>query len=56
MVVQDEHGITDFHALRSAIYTAPHRILFFGFDLLHLNGQDLRGRPLMERRESWSWS
>ena len=26
MVVQDEHGITDFYALRSAIYTAPHRL------------------------------
>ncbi len=50
MVVQDEHGITDFHALRSAIYTAPHRLVLFAFDLLHLDGQDLRGRPLMERR------
>ena len=50
MVVQDEHGITDFHALRSAIYTAPHRLVFFAFDLLHLDGQDLRGQPLMERR------
>src|SRR5262249_29571167 len=50
MVVQDEHGITDFHALRSAIYTAPHRIVFFAFDLLHLDGQDLRGQHLMERR------
>jgi bifunctional non-homologous end joining protein LigD len=35
MVVQDEHGITDFHALRSAIHTAPHRIVLFAFDLLH---------------------
>ena len=50
MVVQDEHGITDFNALRSAIYTAPHRLVFFAFDLLHLDGQDLRGQPLMERR------
>jgi bifunctional non-homologous end joining protein LigD len=50
MVVQDERGVTDFHALRSAIYTAPHRIVFFAFDLLHLEGQDLRGQPLMERR------
>jgi bifunctional non-homologous end joining protein LigD len=25
--------------------------VFFAFDLLHLNAQDLRGRPLMERRE-----
>src|SRR5262245_61388654 len=51
IAVQDEHGITDFHALCSAIHRAPHRILFFAFDLLHLDGQDLRRRPLMERRE-----
>jgi DNA ligase D-like protein (predicted ligase) len=50
MVVQDEHGITDFHALRSAIYTAPHRLVFFAFDLLHLDGQDLRKASLIERR------
>jgi bifunctional non-homologous end joining protein LigD len=50
MVVQDEHGSTDFYALRSAIYTAPQRLVFFAFDLLYLNGQDLRGHPLMERR------
>jgi bifunctional non-homologous end joining protein LigD len=50
MVVQDEHGITDFHALRSAIYTAPHRIVLFAFDLIHFNGKDLRGHPLLERR------
>ncbi len=50
MVVQDEHGITDFHALRSAVHRAPQQIVFFAFDLLHVNGQDLRGHPLMERR------
>jgi ATP-dependent DNA ligase len=50
MVVQDEHGLTDFNALRSAIYTAPHRLVLFAFDLLHLDGQDLRRTPLMERR------
>jgi bifunctional non-homologous end joining protein LigD len=50
MVVQDEHGLTDFNALRSAIYTAPHRLVLFAFDLLHINGQDLRGHPLLERR------
>ena len=48
MIVQDENGISDFDALRSAIYTAPHRLVFFAFDLLHLDGQDLRGAPLME--------
>jgi DNA ligase D-like protein (predicted ligase) len=50
IVVQDENGLTDFDALRSAIYTAPHRIVFFAFDLLHLDGKDLRGCPLLERR------
>jgi bifunctional non-homologous end joining protein LigD len=25
--------------------------LFFAFDLLHLNGEDLRGLPLVERKE-----
>jgi bifunctional non-homologous end joining protein LigD len=39
MAIQDEHGLTDFNALRSAIYTAPHRIVFFAFDLLHLGGR-----------------
>jgi ATP dependent DNA ligase domain len=41
MVVQDERGLTDFHALRSAIHATPHRILFFAFDLVHLNGPAL---------------
>jgi ATP-dependent DNA ligase len=27
-----------------------HRIVFFAFDLLHLEGQDLRRTPLIERR------
>jgi ATP-dependent DNA ligase len=31
VVVQDEQGISDFEALRSAIHKAPHRIVFFAF-------------------------
>lgn len=50
IIVQDENGISDFDALRSAIHKAPHRIVFFAFDLLHLDVQDLRRTPLMERR------
>jgi ATP-dependent DNA ligase len=46
----DENGISDFEALRSAIHKAPHRLLFFAFDLLHLDGRDLRRTPLIERR------
>jgi bifunctional non-homologous end joining protein LigD len=37
IVLQDEHSLSDFHALRSAIHTAPHRLVFFAFDLLHLD-------------------
>jgi bifunctional non-homologous end joining protein LigD len=50
VVVQDEKGISDFEALRSAVHKAPHRIVFLAFDLLHLDGQDLRRTPLIERR------
>jgi bifunctional non-homologous end joining protein LigD len=49
VIVQDEHGISDFDALRSAIHKAPHRIVF-AFDLLHIGGADLRRTPLIERR------
>jgi ATP-dependent DNA ligase len=50
MVVQDERGLSDFGALRSAISKRPDRLIFFAFDLLHLNGEDLRSRPIEERR------
>jgi DNA ligase D-like protein (predicted ligase) len=49
-VVQDEKGRPDFHALRHALFSAPHRVIFFAFDLLHLDGKDLRKLPLVERR------
>jgi bifunctional non-homologous end joining protein LigD len=46
----DENGISDFDALRSAIHKAPHRLVFFAFDLVHLDDNDLRRTPLLERR------
>ena len=49
-VVQREDGLTDFHALRGALSKELHRIVFFAFDLLHLNGTDLRKQPLVDRR------
>jgi hypothetical protein len=39
MIVQDERGHSDFHALRNALGQEPHRILFYAFDLLHLAEQ-----------------
>jgi ATP-dependent DNA ligase len=50
LIVQDENGISDFDALRSAIHKARHRLVMFAFDLLHLDGKDLRRTPLVERR------
>lgn len=48
--VQDERGVTDFSALPAAIRDRPHDLIFFAFDLLHLDGEDLRPAPLEERR------
>jgi bifunctional non-homologous end joining protein LigD len=50
VIVQDEHGVSDFEALMSAIRWQPHRLIYYVFDLLHLDGKDLRDRPLIERR------
>ncbi|MGD9738421.1 MAG: hypothetical protein AB7S41_02495 [Parvibaculaceae bacterium] len=46
MVVQDERGVSDFEGLRAAIDQEPHRLVFFAFDLLHLDGEDLRNAPI----------
>ena len=35
---------------RRAMTDEPHRLVFFAFDLLHLDGKDLRKLPLIERR------
>ena len=50
VIVQNERGVSDFEALKSAIRWTPQRLLFCAFDLLHLNGKDLRDLPLVERR------
>jgi bifunctional non-homologous end joining protein LigD len=50
VVVQDDRGASDFEALRSAIKWQPYKPIFYAFDLLHLDGKDLRDRPLLERR------
>ena len=50
MCAQDKAGVTDFTALRSATYTAPQLLVFFAFDLLQPDGQNLRREPLIDRR------
>ncbi|WP_037392893.1 non-homologous end-joining DNA ligase [Sinorhizobium fredii] len=54
-VVLDDKGRSDFGMLQRAIGRKPslhdpREILFFAFDLLYLDGRDLRRLPLSERR------
>ncbi|RUW85315.1 ATP-dependent DNA ligase [Mesorhizobium sp. M1E.F.Ca.ET.063.01.1.1] len=50
-IVTNEAGLSDFRALRSAITRRPQDLYLVAFDLLHLNGQDLRDMALKDRRE-----
>jgi len=45
-------GVSDFAALRAAIEWEPNGLVMFGFDLLFLDGADLRRLPLVERGRS----
>jgi ATP-dependent DNA ligase len=49
-IVQDGDGISDFDALSFAMRWRPNAIILYAFDLMHLNGRDLRRQPLSERR------
>ena len=50
-VVEDRNGVADFAALQDALKTqAQDKIVFYVFDLLYLNGYDLRAAPLIERK------
>jgi bifunctional non-homologous end joining protein LigD len=59
-VVEDERGIPSFSALQAALgvrearshpgHKAAHEAVYYAFDLLWLDGEDLRARPLEERR------
>jgi ATP-dependent DNA ligase len=51
IIVQDAKGVSDFAVLRAAIKREPHRLVMFAFDLLFIDGADVRRLPLVERRE-----
>ena len=51
-IVQNGNGASDFEALSSAMRRQPHSIILYAFDLLHLDGKDLRQQTLTERRDS----
>jgi ATP-dependent DNA ligase len=51
MIVQDEQGRSDFDGFKRALSQEPERLVFMRFDLLRLNGEDMRTMPLIERRQ-----
>ncbi|MGH7058443.1 MAG: non-homologous end-joining DNA ligase, partial [Acetobacteraceae bacterium] len=52
LVALDGRGFTNFGALQQALADDDaDRMAFFAFDLLHLDGIDLRALPLIERKE-----
>jgi bifunctional non-homologous end joining protein LigD len=51
VIVPTAAGLADINAIKPAINRAPQRLAFMAFDLLHLDGKDLRLVPLLERRE-----
>ena len=50
VVVLDDEGKPSFQALQYFDHKSEGRLFYYAFDLLHLNGVDLRQRPLLERR------
>jgi bifunctional non-homologous end joining protein LigD len=49
-VVVEKNGVSDFSALQDALKTKKDSFVYYVFDLLHLDGADLRGQPLTERK------
>jgi len=55
MVVLDEHGNSDFQALQVGLKNQPKNpanspLVYYVFDLLYLNGHDIRDQPLSDRK------
>ncbi|MER8874513.1 ATP-dependent DNA ligase [Mesorhizobium sp. M0814] len=51
IIVLNDKGLSDFAELRKAITRRQHDLYFVAFDLLHLNGHDLRDMAVEERRD-----
>ena len=51
IIVPDERGASDFHRLQEDLARKrDDRFVYFIFDLMYLNGRDLRSQPLLERK------
>jgi bifunctional non-homologous end joining protein LigD len=52
VVVLDAKGRSDFQLLQNSLHDGKQdRCVYFAFDLLHLDGEDLRNLPLRERKQ-----
>jgi bifunctional non-homologous end joining protein LigD len=52
VVAMGENGVSSFSALQAALSDGKTgQLVFFGFDLLYLDGEDLRPEPLLARKE-----
>ncbi len=49
-VVVDEQGKSSFQALQAALKGDPSAVIYYAFDLLSLDGEDLTGLPLTTRK------
>jgi bifunctional non-homologous end joining protein LigD len=53
IVVEDERGISNFSLLQTDLKDGrTDRFVYYAFDLLYLDGRDLTGEPLVERKQS----
>lgn len=50
LVALDKHHVSSFAGLKQALSGAGEGLSYYVFDLLHLNGEDLTSRPLLERK------
>ncbi|MEA2873396.1 MAG: bifunctional non-ous end joining protein LigD, partial [Hyphomicrobiales bacterium] len=49
-VVVEQDGVSNFSSLQDALKTSKTNFVYYVFDLLHLDGVDLTGKPLIERK------
>jgi bifunctional non-homologous end joining protein LigD len=49
-IVVETEGVSDFSALQDALKHNKSNFVYYVFDLLHLEGVDLRAKPLIERK------
>ncbi len=53
IVIEDENGISSFSGLQAALKAGEReRFVYYVFDLLHRDGRDLVGAPLIERKHA----